>query len=390
MISVPDMIGLQTQDLLDLAAKGSTPCVSLYMPTHRKGPEVTQDAKRFKNLVREARIQCQNLGVTESRIEQVLARTESIARDRDFWQHRDCGLAALLAAETVFLHSLNYQCDELLIVADRFHVKPLLSMLDDGARFLVLAVSQNLVRVFEGSRFTMRELRPENAPTSLAEALWMDNPEKSLQLHTLSSPKTGRGEAVFHGHGSGGDDAKTDLLRYFRAIDQALCAYAGKRTVPLVLACVDYYLPLYRSVSTYPDLVDEVIPGNPESMSPRELHERAWELLRDRLANHEREAEARLVEASGAGRVETDAGEIVVAAKNGRISELFVALDVPTWGRPSRNAMDPPTIHDGRQPGDVDLLDLASVWTLEKGGEVFPRMLSEIPGRVPAAAMLRY
>jgi hypothetical protein len=41
-------------DLERLALQGAGPCVSLFLPTHRAGPEVQQAPIRLKNLLRQA------------------------------------------------------------------------------------------------------------------------------------------------------------------------------------------------------------------------------------------------------------------------------------------------------------------------------------------------
>jgi hypothetical protein len=41
-------------DLRQLVNNASAPCVSLYLPTHRAGPETQQDPIRLKNLLRKA------------------------------------------------------------------------------------------------------------------------------------------------------------------------------------------------------------------------------------------------------------------------------------------------------------------------------------------------
>jgi release factor family 7 len=72
---------------------------------------------------------------------------------------------------------------ELVVVADRFHVKPLLTLLAAAHRFYVLALSQNQVRLLAGTPHGVREVELAGVPQSLREALKYDDLEKELGLH---------------------------------------------------------------------------------------------------------------------------------------------------------------------------------------------------------------
>ena len=48
---------------------------------------------------------------------------------------------------------------------------------------------------------------------------------------------------------------------------------------PLVVAAVDYLLPIFRQASAYPHLLQRGIEGNPDRLSEKELHDRAWTLV---------------------------------------------------------------------------------------------------------------
>lgn len=87
-------------------------------------------------------------------------------------------------------------------------------------------------------------------PESLADILRRDDAEKQLQFHTGTSGGGGGGRpAIFHSHGSE-EDLKEDILRYFRQIDRGVEELLKGQRAPLVLAGVDYLLPIYREVRT--------------------------------------------------------------------------------------------------------------------------------------------
>jgi len=60
-------------------------------------------------------------------------------------------------------------------VAHRFHVRPLLPLFSGDGRYYVLALSQNQVRLLQGSRFSIGEIDLKDLPGSLAQTLRDDS-----------------------------------------------------------------------------------------------------------------------------------------------------------------------------------------------------------------------
>jgi len=146
---------------------------------------------------------------------------------------------------------------------------------------------------------------------------------------------------------------------------------------------------LYKEVNTYPHLMDEGIPGNPEGSKPEDLHQRAWAIVAP-VFKKEREAEyARYQQLAGTGQTTTDVTEAVRAAFQGRIDVLFVAVGVQVWGG-FELEKDTVYVRESPEPGDEDLLDLSAIQTLIKGGTVYAVTPQEVPGQAPLAAILRY
>jgi hypothetical protein len=363
-------------------------CVSMYLPTHRLGPETRQDPIRLKNLLKQAEERLRNNGLRRADAEEILEPARKLLSDRVFWQHQSDGLAVFASPKTFHSYRLPFSFTELVVVTDRFHVKPLLPLLSGDGRFYVLALSQKQVRLLQGTRHSVGEVNLEDVPTSLAEALGGEERERQLQLHTAARG----GSAIFHGHGSAGDESehKKDLLRYFKQIDRGLQDLVCAERIPLVLAGVDYLLPIYREANTCAQLMDEGIVGNPDGLSARELHDQAWSILEPHFARAQARASAKYRELAGTGKTSGDLKKIIPSAYQGRVDALFVAVGVQQWGAFEANAGEL-EVHESRQPGDQDLLDLAAVQTLTHAGDVYAVTPDEIPdSRSPVAAVFRY
>ncbi|HSK85130.1 MAG TPA: hypothetical protein VK902_17285 [Rubrobacter sp.] len=383
---------LSNQDLEQLVDNPEGPCVSIFLPTHRAGVETRQDPIRLKNLLGEARERLVGTkGLRPTEADEILEQARDLLSEDVFWRYQSDGLALFLSLGEYRFYRLPLAFEQLAVVADRYHLKPLLPLLAGDGRFYVLALSQNAVRLLGASRRSVEEVAlGEDVPESLADTLRFDDPEKQLQFHTgTSGGARGGRAAVFHGHGAN-DDPKDDILRYFRRIDRGVADLLKGREAPLVLAGVDYLLPIYREASTYPRLVDGGVTGNPEELSAEELHERAWKTVEPLFSEAEREATARYAELAGTDRTSRDVREIVSAAYYGRVEALFAASGARRWG-----AFDPATgevdLHDEPETGDGDLLDFAAVQTFLNGGVVYVRAPDEMPEKeAGAACVFRY
>jgi len=363
-------------------------CVSLFMPTHRAGREMEQDPIRFKNLLREAEERLTAKGLRPSEVQELLKEPRRLLQDRGFWQGQSDGLAVFFSADRLHFFRLPMAFEELAVVSHRFHVKPLLPILTSDGTFYILGLSQNQLRLLEGTRHSVDEIDLENVPQNLSEAFPDAFPEKELQFHTGTSSGSGNRPAMFHGHDIS-NDIKNRIMQWFRMTDKQLRGFLSDGQSPMVLAGVDTLFPLYKEVNTYPHLMDEGIPGNPEGMTPKDLHQKAWAIV-EPVFKEEREAGYdRYRQLAGTGQTTTDVTEAVLAAYHGRINVLFVALGVQVWGRfDSEN--DRVYVHDSPEPGDDDLLDLTAIQTLIKGGTVYAVSPEEVPDHAVLAASLRY
>jgi hypothetical protein len=379
---------LTREEIEALIDERGSPCVTIYMPTHRLGPETQQDPIRLKNLLKQSEDRLRKTGLRGADAEKILEPAQRLLKDTVFWQHQSDGLAVFASPKTFHSYRLPFSFTELVVVTDRFHVKPLLPLLSGDGRFYVLALSQKQVRLLQGTRHSVDDVNLEIVPRSLAEALSGEEREKQLQFRTAARG----GSAIFHGHGSAGDESehKKDLLRYFKQIDRGLQDLMSAERIPLVLAGVDYLLPIYREANTCGQLVDAGIVGNPDGLSVGELHERAWAILEPHFARAQARASAKYRELAGTGRTSGDLRTIVPSAYQGRVESLLVAVGVQLWGTFDAGA-GKLEVHESHQSGDQDLLDLAAVQTLAHAGDVFAVAPGAIPDeRSPIAAVLRY
>ncbi|MEB3339080.1 MAG: hypothetical protein VKJ46_16530 [Leptolyngbyaceae bacterium] len=384
---------LSIDELTALVEQSQAVSVSIYMPTYRLGPEIQQHPIRFKNLIKEAEAQLQAYGLRSTEARSLLEPALALDDD-EFWQHQEEGLAVFIAKGFLRVYRLPTRFEALVVVGDRFHLKPLLPFLTGDGTFYVLTLNQEHARLLKGSRYRVQEIEVEGMPANLESALLNEETSKTGQFRVSTSRGGTRNPfpqpGSFHGEGSPDrDNPKTDILQYFYQVDQAVEQYLHDRHEPLVLAGVEYLLPIYQEANTYPYLIDAGITGNPQLLKPEELHDQAWAIVEPYFLQSQQNAVDYYRTLAGTGQTSTDIREVVPAATYGRVEQLFVAVGVQQWGR-----FDPTTtemhLHPTEETGDEDLLDTAAIQTLLHGGTVYAVEPERVPETAPLAAVFRY
>ncbi len=378
----PDVDPVSMDDVASLGAVDG-PCVSLFLSTHRFGPETTtQDPLRLRNLMESARSALSDAGADRQVIDEIVDPVSSLVDDAGFWQHQSGGLAVFSGRGRFERYRLPVELAEEVAVAGSFRVRPLLASVSGDDRCFVLAVSQNDVQLFEATGAAMSRLDAESIPASMAAALAFEDPERQLQSHSV-----GGGDMAFHGHGQGAEVEREAVERFLRAVDRGVMDALGDARDPLVLACDESYLPIYRSVTRYPNVVAEAIAGNAEHRSLAELHAAAWGIVRPLLETTAAASIARYQSAVGTGNTAEAIAEVVSAARDGRVAQLFVTDGAPVWGHVDEHGNV--SVAQERSISDEDLVDRAVFETLARSGEVVVTESDALGGHA-AAALLRY
>lgn len=379
---------ITTATMNELLGEDTTPLVSVFLPTHRSGRETAQDPIRLKNLLDTAQQDLEKGGMRPPEASAFLEDAEALIQEGTFWQHQEEGLAVFVSPAGTRTFRVPIVFPELVTVGDAFHTKPLWPVVTGGNEvFYLLALSRNLVRLLWVDRFRVGDVDlPDDIPTSLAEALWFEDPEKQLQHHGSGRTGQGRVTAAFHGQGVPEERGEARLEAFLRAVDQGI-GHLIEAQSPLMLAGVEEITGLYRKVSKHGNLLGDSIGGNPDLEDPRQLHEKALPLLAP-LLRQAFEEDAAAFQGAG-GLATSDVGEAARAAHAGRVASVTVPVGTQIWGRVDKDTHEV-EIHDGWEPGDRDLLDATASAAWLTGARVHAVAPDEVPGPGPLAAVLRY
>jgi len=365
------------------------PCASIYLPTHPGGFEGQTGRIRLRNLLAQAEQQLVLRGIRPVEAHDLLAAAHELIGDEVFWRNQAKGLAVFISPEATRPFYLPGPVAELAVVNSRYHVAPLLPLVDQATEFYIVAVSENRVRFLEADRWHASEKALPGLPANAKEALHYDHPSDTRQFHTAVLGRGMSKRGAYHGSGDFFEQEKSELLEYFRVIDRALHPALCDRRAPLVFAGVDYLFPIFRQANSYPHLAESHVPGNPDTWSDGQLHAKAWQAIAPEFEKPKQTALARYAELAGDGLKSDDLRVILNAAVQGQVATLLVNPEQPVWGKwdeaQRRLRLDPE-----RRDDSNDLVDLAIVETLARRGAAYCVSSAELPPGKHCEAIFRY
>jgi len=380
---------LTIESLADLASGHQPPCLSLYQPTYRHGPENQQDPIQFRHLVKELETSLrQKYPAVETPL--LVEPFEELARDHAFWNHTLDGLAVLGGPSLFRVFQLQRPVVEVAVVADSFHTKPLRRFLQSVGRYQVLGLSLQKIQLFEGNRDKLDEIDPApEVPRTITEALGAELTEPHQTVASYGGVG-GDSTPMHHSQGGKKDDADVDAERFFRAVDRAVIEHHSRPSgLPLILAALPEHHHLFHRVSHNRFLMAEGLTINPDVLPVDELRERAWQVVEPQYQARLAALADEFAVAKSNGLGSDDLPQVAQAAAAGRVATLLIEADRRIAGR-----LDGSTgrveVADLSHPQVDDLLDDLCELVGKMGGRVMVMPAEQMPGRTGLAATYRY
>lgn len=383
-------------DLKALSEDRGEYCISIYMPTARKGVETLQGSVRLKNLLREAEGKLTAHGAKPQEISGLLENVRTLVESYSFWQHQSDGLALFIRpGGEVRSFRIPIELDENVFVNNHFHLKPLMQVMTANGRFFMLALSQKRIRFFEGNRFSVIEVDlPEGTPRSLDEAMKYEDPERMHHFSPGSQGRSSGGIAEFAGHGLDASDMesmKNRMRRFFHDADKGIMQLIAADSAPLVLVGLEYMHPIYHDANNYSHLItDGGVIRTADDLRPEELHEFAWQVVEPIFRRDQDSALERYNALKNKGLASSDLHEVIPAAVDGRIESLIVPVGEQRWGTFEPESRRVELSQDETAAAGEDLIDLAAVRTFLNGGAVYAVDQQVLPEKDVVAAVFRY
>lgn len=377
---------ISIQDLKELS-EDPGPCITVLLPLHHEDTRQIRAAAKSAIRAVEQRLEQRNEDRTqaEALMEPLRAFPWEIEAEPE-----QKGVVVLRSPGVFQRFFIPREVEESVTVARHFHLLPLIPVLLETQPFYILALSQKNVRLLRCTNTTSEEVNlPPSVPRSLDDFLQTDRPGHVLDNASTGGPGTGSMDRVMFGTGTDKERKDQHLLHFYKAVDRGITDLLHTGTAPVVIAGVEYELPLYRSVSGFPRLVDEAVRGAPDGLKGGELHKRALEVMHAHWRKDVDAALAMYEQFGGSSRASVGLKEIVKAAYDGRVLHLFVAEGAHHKGN-FDDATHRVRAHRQEEPGDEDLINAAAVETLRHAGNVFVVPAGKVPHGSPMAAVMRY
>ena len=363
------------EDLRNLLQPRSEPCISIFLPLPRHGADLATAPLRYRALLREAEGLLADR-YDARRVRELLAPLAGLAEADDVLGRGPGGLAAFRADGLFETYRLWPEPPERAVVADTFHVKPVLRCLQDRDRWFVLALGSRQASLWKGSG---RGLSPLPLPQLSAPAA----PDRG------GAPRGGRSAGPGKVPEEGNGARREEVLRFCRAVDGVLREVLDADSVLLVAGATPV-VALFREVCGHRGLAAEAVEGAFEVAPADELHARALPAARRALAARDQalvDDFRRQLDRGLAADVLTRVAEASVA---GRVRRLLVADGRPLFGRVDRVSGEV-TLHAGQTgPQDDDVLDDLAEIVLARGGEVVVLTPERMPDEAAAVATFRW
>jgi len=374
------------ETILDLAQEENEPCISIYLPTHKKGNNVQQDSIRLKNLLVEAEKKLKDHHMKSREIDNFLEEAHKLLDQPSFWRHNDNGLAIFITDDSFNYFRIPYSFSDKVMLDNHFLITPLIPMITLDGAFYILTLSQKNIRFLECTRNDVKPIDIDETPTSMKEFLKFDVYHPNLQHH---AGQGGNRNAIFHGHGGAKDTDTKEVENYLKTVENYVTSFLKKTNDPLVLAGVDEAIDIYKKVNHYNRLLDQSVSGNPDPKSDKEIKDEAWEVIKSHFLKDIFHDIERYGDLSESDKRSDNLTKIVEASYYGKVDSLFISIDEYSWGwfDQERN-----TVHHNAEPQnrDHDLINMAAIKTLTQGGDVYALDEKHMPNDSSISAIFRY
>ncbi|KAF0227050.1 MAG: hypothetical protein FD133_672 [Erysipelotrichaceae bacterium] len=371
----------------DMIPKENGPFISLYQPTHRSFPDRKQDHIVFKNLIREIENSFK-LKLDEALVESIMKPFHELKEDDDFWNATSEGIAVFANQDKCIVYNLNNPVKEFAVVANSYHIKPLLQAFQSIENFQLLGINREKFTLYQGNRFGLNEIKIDSDTLkTLHEVLGDRDTESHLSQRSTSSVN---GPTMYHGQSDTNSKIDIDTEKYFRYVDSfVLENYSKISKLPLILVCLTEYRTEFNKLSNNPYLLEEGINKSIESLELDEIHSMAREIMDVINSEKTQKLTDAYGSASAASLGSSDLIEVAKAAFESRVDTLFIEEDKIIPGKlDDKNGKI--KFGDTDSTNFDDILDDLAELVLLYGGKVYVLPKDKMPSTTGITAIYRY
>jgi len=363
------------------------PFITLYQTTHRTSPDNKQDSLRFKNLVNQVEKSLKEQGF-KNEVLKICEPLHHILEDKEFWINSYDGICVLVNPHQCIVYKLDIPVQELAIVADSFHIKPLIRIFQGAQTYLILGLSKHEFHLYQADKHKILPIEfEEHVITKSKDLLGDIYSDISLTHGSYGGTK---GAAIFHGFEDKQAEIDKDTEKFFSYVDQFVIKnYSQVLKVPLVLVAVNEHHSHFQKISKNSYLLEDGIRQSMESLDVDALRKKAWTLVNPMFTQKVKKEIEKFNYAKSNGTGSDDLETVIGAALENRIATIMIEEEMMIYGEidPVNHQFKLSQPQNGMYNDILD--DLAEMVLLSKG-EVFVLTQKDMPTQSGVAATFRF
>ncbi len=363
------------------------PFVSLYQSTHRDSKGNKQDVTLFKNLIRDVEASLKQK-YSKKDISSIMEMFQQIEEDKNIWNYSLEGMAVLANLNKCIIYRLDETVENLAIVADSLHIKPLLKIFQSVEKYQLLGLSGTEFNLYEGNKYGIKKIKiMQGVPTTLEEVLGNQHTEPSTNHSKFAG--TGAGAVPF-GYGTKDNELEKDLEKFFRYVDKYVLENHSKTSkLPLVLVSLKEHHSEFMKITNNPYLMKEGIKGAYNAFTMDELKVKVWELVEPIYSAKNKSLAEKYSNAKANDLGSDDLLKVALAAVENRVETLFLEAEKII---PGKVDLQTGTVRLGdlEKPDTDDVLDDLAEFVMKKKGKVVVLPKEIMPSTTGIAAIYRY
>ncbi|GCF92918.1 hypothetical protein NRIC_08090 [Enterococcus florum] len=354
-------------------AKG--PFITFMLNTHVAHQEVEKDQIRLKNFAKEAkkrfekRYADQSFAPFQEKIDRLLA-------DPSFWRSATKSAAIILGAEETYVHRLNIEVDNQYYVSDLPYLLAIIKNAQYNYSYYLMGLNRDSMKLYVVKNRAVQEVAlPEGAPKDVVTALGDELTGGNLNYSSQGSSQEG---IAYHGVNAKDEEVEIDWVNYYQAVDNFLKdGLDNPDKLPVYLFALPENQTQFKKIAKNSYYSDQAaVSASPAQLGVKDI-ELGAQKINDELAAAEAAGYQKLMNKKFIDQLV----DIAQAAKEGKISHLFIATSnlVDGFGE------DPDMEYDRRQ-----VLNEIADHVIKNSGQVFILDQKDAPDEKSLLAILRY
>ncbi len=381
------------EGFIALSQKEADLFISIYTPTTRRSTDAYQkDILTFKNTLSEIEKKLiEEDSHSPQEISRVLEPAKTLLADFSFWQHNSDMLAVFLNDGKIETFKLPWEIDAPnYFIGLKPMLLPMIPEITDDGHYYILLLNLDQIRLYEATRNVVQEILidPEKVAVSFTTEEALD--ENQDQLHGQGG--IGNAGAMFHGHDGGSDEVKkVTILNYFHRMTNMLEPLLNSNPLPLVLAGVDYLIPIFKEASNYNHIYNQHVSGAFTENHMMDLHQKSWELIAPFFTEERIKRKENFHTFKSKGQASSnDYIKIIKAGFTGAIETLLVnERHQHLFGNYDRENHEV-KILEKQDNGMHCLIDEVAAKVIASKGKVYLTEVEDMPEDTQMAAIFRY